>query len=216
MDDDALAREIRGLREQVADGELSAEDYAALRRQLVLRAAAGPAASGAAPRQGRGRGALWAVGGMLVVALVLVSLFSAVRPRGPRDYGTGNDFSAAEKQLDGGARAWKDAERAMADGRPRAAVSRYRIAVAFLPERADVRARFGFALAQADRPAESLRQLRVAVRLAPELPSARLYLGAALAGTGRRRQAERQWRRYLALAPRSPSAAVVRRELDDR
>lgn len=66
----------------------------------------------------------------------------------------------------------------MAAGDARRAVVKYRAAIGFFPDRADLRARFGFALALAGQPDEALDQLRRAVRAAPALPSARLYLGA--------------------------------------
>lgn len=216
MDDRALSREIDGLREQLRAGELSGEDYALLRERLVLRAAAPDTSVGAARGRRRGDGTLWAAGGLVAVAIVLAALVPAIRDRGPDDYSTGNDFAEVRSQLDSGAREWRAAERALAAGDREQAVRRYRLAVAFLPERGDVRARFGFTLAQTGRRAEALRQLRLAVRTAPRLPDARLYLGAVLARAGRRNEAERHWRRYLALAPDSPSAAVVRRELAER
>ena len=216
MEDRTLTREIDGLREQLQAGELSSEDYALLRERLVLRAAAPESSAGAGPGRRRGQGALWAAGGLVAVAIVLAALVPAIRDRGPGDYSTGNDFGEARSQLDSGVREWRAAERARAAGDRRQAVRRYRLAVAFLPERGDVRAQFGFTLAQTGRRTEALRQLRLAVRAAPRLPEARLYLGAVLAQAGRREDAARHWRRYLALAPDGPSAAVVRRELAGR
>ena len=211
IDDDALTRELAGLREQLEDGELDAGDSARLRERVVLRAAADPEAAASSTRSGW----RWAAGGALGAALVVAALVPALRERGAGDFGTGNDFGVRE-QLDSGSAEWRAAERALADGDRAEAVRRYRLAVAFLPERADLRARFGFALARIGRPDEALEQLRLAVRAAPRLPDTRLYLGAVLIQAGKKREARAQWRRYLELAPRGGSAALVRRLLAAR
>lgn len=211
IDEDALARELAGLREQLEDGELGAGDYARLRERVVLRAAADPEAAGSST----GSGWRWAAGGALGAAVVVAALVPALRERGAGDFGTGNDFGARE-QLDSGSAEWRAAERALAAGDRAEAVRRYRLAVAFLPERADLRARFGFALARSGRRNEALEQLRLAVRAAPRLPDARLYLGAVLMQAAKKREARVQWRRYLELAPRGESAALVRRLLAAR
>ena len=211
IDDDALTRELAGLREQLEDGELDAGDYARLRERVVLRAAADPEAAASST----GSGWRWAAGGALGAAVVVAALVPALRERGAGDFGTGNDFGARE-QLDSGSAEWRAAERALTAGDRAEAVRRYRLAVAFLPERADLRARFGFALARTGRPDEALEQLRLAVRAAPRLPDTRLYLGAVLIQAGKKREARAQWRRYLELAPRGGSAALVRRLLAAR
>lgn len=214
-DDATLARELAGLREQFDDGELDAAEYAALRERLVLRAAADDEVA-PARRRPHASGWRWAAGGLVAAAVIVATLVPAVRQRGAGDYPTGNDFSEGRTQVDGGAAEWLAAERALRRGDTSEAVRRYRLAVAFLPERGDLRARFGFALATVGRRDEGLEQLRLAVRAAPNAPEARLYLGAVLLEAGRGREWRRHWRRYLELAPRGPSAAMVRRRLEDR
>lgn len=214
-DDVTLTRELAGLREQLDDGELDAGDYAELRERLVLRAAA-EASDASGQKRRRATGWRWAVGGLLAAAVVVATLVPAVRQRGAGDFPTGNDFSEERSQLDSGSAEWRAAERALRIGATREAIRRYRLAIAFLPERADLRARFGFALARDGSRDEALEQLRLAVRNSPDLPAARLYLGAVLLQAGRRAEARKHWRRYLELAPRGRSAEMIRRTLRTR
>lgn len=156
---------------------------------------------------------MWAAGGLLAAGVVAATLIPAVRQRAPGEFSTGNGQSAAITVVEQGAQEWAAAERALSAGDGRRAVAHYRRAVSFLPQRSDLRVRFGFALAQVERPEEAVTQLRFAVRRAPELPEARLYLGAVLLGAGRPDEAAAQWRRYLSLSPRGQLADVVRDQL---
>lgn len=206
-DPGTLARDIVELQEQLDAGELTARDHALLRERAVLRAAA-PACA----RTSRSAsGAAWAVGGLVVALLVAIALVPAVRDRGPGDYGTGNDFSESRGRMGGGIAEWTAAERALGRGDVAGALRRYRLAVAFLPERADLRSRFGFALAQTGRTVEAVEQLKLAERSAPTLPEAHLYLGVVLTRAQRRRAAVPHLRRYLRLAPRGTAAPLARR-----
>lgn len=212
MTEQMLTRELAALREQLDEGELDAAAYGDLRQRLILRAAAGAdLQSRRAPTGWR-----WAVGGIVAALLVVAALVPALRERGPGDFSSGNDFAPASEELGSGEREWLAAERALDAGDTGAAVRRFRLAVAFLPDRADLRARFGFVLAQAGRPSEALRQLRLAMRSAPRLPAVRLYLGAVLVQTGRQRAGARQLRRYLALEPEGEASALARRLLASR
>lgn len=206
---DPVRRELVDLRQDLAAGELSPGDYEFLRDRLAARVALAPSADGRRSPANRWR---WPLGGLIAAVVIVATLVPALRDRSPGGFGTGNDFSD-RGMTDSGSVAWRDAERAAAAGDVRRAVSRYRVAVAFLPEVPELRARFGFALAQAKRTAEAEEQLRLAVRAKPQLPDARLYLGAVLMARGRRQEAARQWRAYLALQPRGADAALVRRTL---
>ena len=150
---------------------------------------------------------------MVAAGVIVATLVPALRQRGADDEVTGNDFAGAADPAVSAIDAWRAAELAMREGDRERGIRHYRMAVAFLPERADLRARFGFALALEGRSAQALAQLRLAVRGAPDLPEARLYYGAALLRSGRRRAGRAQFRRYLELDPRGGGAAVVRRTL---
>lgn len=215
--EDSLARELAGLREQLDSGELDRADYELLRERLAARLAAGPsdelAGSIAEPRSWRRRSWRWPLAGALAAAIVVATLIPAVRQRGMNDFPTGNDFAASASGADSAIMDWQMAEQAFAKRDYEQAVERFRAAVAFRPDLADLRARFGFALANAGRTQEALAQLRLAVRKAPELPSGRLYLGAVLLRTGDRSAAFEQWRRFLELQPAGNAADFVRSQL---
>lgn len=209
-EDAALVRELAYLREELDTGELGPEGYVNARERLAARLAL---RAGARPVQERRRASWpWAVAGVAAATLVAVTLVAALAQRGATGTPTGNDQSDARAASSGVAE-WRAAETAFVRGDFRGAVRRYRMAIAFLPERGDLRARFGFALLRGGRPAEALVQLRMAVRTAPRLGDARLYLGAALMRSGRRRAARVQWRRYLELEPGGSAADVVRQTL---
>lgn len=217
MRDEALARELAGLEEQLAEGELAPPEYEFLRERLAARAAGvetAEAERGIQPRRSL-RAWRWPVAGLLAAALIVATLVPALRQRGPGDFSSGNDFASAPAAPPGVAE-WRAAEAAMEAGDARRAVANYRDALAFFPDRADLRARFGFALALAGQPTEALHELRRAVGAAPALPSVRLYLGAVLLRAGEREEAVVHWRRYLALEPRGEAAALVRRALAGR
>lgn len=208
---DPVRRELAELREDHAAGELSTRDYQFLRERLAARMAlrnSGPGQSGDRA-SGRWR---WPLAGLVAAAVIVATLVPAVRQRSAGSFGTGNDQSAPQT-IDPGASAWRGAERATASGDLRRAVARYRVAVAFLPDQPELRARFGFALAQSGRLAEARRQLEMSVRGQPRLADARLYLGAVLLRAGQPRAARRQWRTFLKLAPRGRDAGLVRRTL---
>lgn len=206
---DPVRRELIDLRDDLAAGELSARDYAFLRDRLAARVALAPSRAGHRSTANRWR---WPLGGLIAAVVIVATLVPALRDRSPGGFGTGNDFSD-QGITDSGSVAWRAAERAAASGDLERAVSRYRVAVAFLPDQPRLRARFGFALAEAKRTSEAEEQLRLAVRAQPRLPDARLYLGAVLMARGRRHEAARQWRAYLALQPRGAAAELVRRTL---
>lgn len=217
MRDEALARELAGLNEQLAEGELARREYEFLRERLAARAAGLESAGteGAIRSRRSLRAWRWPVAGLLAAALIVATLVPALRQRGPGDFSSGNDFASAPAPPPGVAE-WRAAEAAMAAGEAGRAVASYRAALPFFPDRADLRARFGFALALAGRPTQAVEQLRRAVRAAPTLPSARLYLGAVLLREGKREEAAAHWRRYLELEPKGEAATLVRRALAGR
>jgi tetratricopeptide (TPR) repeat protein len=137
------ARVLAALRELEADrraGDISEEDYRALRRSYELEAAqvlqrldalagrsaadlAGAARSGSPAGAARGArraarrptaGVAWALGGLAFVAVLGLTLAQSLRPRGPDDTITGNDLG------EGGG--------AAAEGAPLVPVDRARIA----------------------------------------------------------------------------------------
>lgn len=202
---DRISAELDDLEAQLADGELERADYELLRaRRLRPR----PAASAHRPPT-RWR---WPLAGTVAGAVIVVTLVPALRARGANDFSSGNDFSAAQA-VPAGMSEWRAAEEAVDAGRTKDALTRYRLAVAFEPDIASLRARYGFALAQAGRSADALAQLRRAVERDPRLADARLYLGAVLLREGKREEAARQWRRFLELEPKGAPAALVRRQL---
>lgn len=199
-----IAAELEDLDAQLAEGELERADYELLRaRRLRPRAAA------ATRTASRWR---WPFAGAAAALVIVVTLVPALRQRGARDFSSGNDFAAAQA-MPAGASEWRAAEVALRAGNMKRALERYSIALAFEPESAWLRARYGFALAQSGRTAEALAQLRRAVTRDPRLADARLYLGAVLLRAGKREEAARQWRRFLELQPTGKAAALVRREL---
>lgn len=207
--EESLARELDGLREQLDSGELEARDYEFLRERLAARAAVREVQRGRGGFRPKWR---WPAAGLAAATIIVATLVPALRQRGAGDFPTGNDFTASA-QLSSGIAEWQAAEQALDKGDLPRAVERYRLAVAFLPDSAELRARFGFALASAGRTEDALEQLRLAVRAAPSLPSARLYLGAVLLKAGKREAAAAHWRRFLELQPKGPAARLVRRAL---
>lgn len=201
---DRISAELDDLEAQFAEGELERADYELLRtRRLRPRPA---------EAQRRSTSWRWALAGTAAGVVVVVTLVPALRARGANDFSTGNDFSAAQA-VPAGMSEWRAAEVALGAGRTKDALTRYRLAVAFEPDLASLRARYGFALAQAGRSADALAQLRRAVERDPRLADARLYLGAVLLREGKREEAARQWRRFLELEPKGAAAALVRRQL---
>lgn len=211
IDQGRLARELGDLDEQLATGELEPADHGLLRDRLLARAAAAPAP----PRARRAPTWRWPVAGLAAAVLIAATLVPALRQRGPSDFPTGNDFSGSQGESVWLAQ-WRAAERATNAGRRQEGLRRYRLAVAFAPDLADLRARYGFALASTGRTDEAVEQLRRAARDAPALPVARLYLGAVLLKQGNRAAALAQWRRYLQLEPRGEGARLVRRTLAEQ
>lgn len=202
---DRVAAELDDLDEQLAEGELAPADYELLRARRLRPRHAGSAQR--SPTRWR-----WPLAGAAAGAVIVVTLVPALRARGATDFSTGNDFAAAQA-IPVGVREWRTAEAALRAGNTKRALERYRLAVAFEPELATLRARYGFALAQAGRSSDALAQLRRAVERDPQLADARLYLGAVLLRAGRRDEAIRQWRRFLELEPQGEGAKLVRREL---
>lgn len=203
---DRISAELDDLDAQLAEGELERADYELLRaRRLRPR-----------PVESAQRGSTrwrWPLAGTVAGVAIVVTLVPALRARGANDFSSGNDFSAAQA-VPVGMSEWRAAEKALEAGRMKPALARYRLAVAFEPDIAPLRARYGFALAQAGRPVDALAQLRRAVKGDPGLPDARLYLGAVLLKAGKREEAARQWRRFLELEPNGEASALVRRQLE--
>lgn len=200
-----LDAELEDLDAQLAEGELEPGDYELLRSRR-LRQRPEPLPRRTAPRW------RWPFAGVAVGVVIVVTLVPALRQRGATDFSSGNDF-AASQPLPAGMSEWRAAEAAVEAGRLKPALERYRLAIAFEPEIAALRSRYGFALAQAGRPADALAQLRRAAKRDPQLADVRLYLGAVLLKAGKRQEAIRQWRRFLELAPSGEAAALVRRQL---
>lgn len=203
-----LEAELHDLDEELALGELDASDHRLLRERLLTRPASQPAATPAR----RAPAWRWPLAGLAAAIFIAATLVPALRQRGASDFQTGNDFSARPGESAWLAQ-WRAAERAAEAGRTAEALRRYRLAVAFAPDVAELRARFGFALAAAGRRREGIGQLRRAVADAPSLPVARLYLGAVLLKEGARQAALAQWRRYLELEPSGEAATLVRRTM---
>lgn len=200
-----LEAELDDLDAQLAEGELEPGDYELLRSRRLQQRPDAPV--GRAPRWRR------PLAGVAVAVVIVATLVPALRQRGANDFSSGNDF-AASQPLPAGMSEWRAAEAAVEAGRLKPALERYRLAIAFEPEIAALRSRYGFALAQAGRPADALAQLRRAARSDPQLADTRLYLGAVLLKAGRRQEAIREWRRFLELAPNGKAAALVRRQLE--
>lgn len=205
----ALERELAELEAELAVGDLDRRDYDLLRARSLARASRGPVASSAARRAPAWR---WPLAGLAAAAIIAATLVPALRQRGAGDFPTGNDFAAAE-QANVWLSEWRRAEEALEAGDVGRAITSYRLAVAFAPNRADVRARYGFALAEAGRESQAIGQLRRSVADDPNLALARLYLGAVLLKRGERDAAFTQWRRYLELEPSGEGARLVRRVL---
>lgn len=210
-------RELAGLREQLAEGELSERDYSVLRDRLAAQVAGrlGTAAPPPAARSG-----LWLVGFAAATLAAVLLVVPALRERLPGMSSTGNNFiqpmaSAPQPELTAQqfAALLRRAQRLDRAGRVREAIPIYRMAVAVLPRRADYRAQLGFALARAGRTEQALAQLRESVRLAPRFALGRLYLAAVLTRAGKRDEARAQARRFLELQPTGPGAAVGRKLL---
>lgn len=199
-----LEAELQDLDAQLAEGELEPDDYELLRSRRLRQRPDAPVRR--APRWRR------PLAGVAVGVVIVATLVPALRQRGANDFSSGNDF-AASQPLPAGVSEWKAAEAAVEAGRLKPALERYRLAIAFEPEIAALRARYGFALAQAGRSRAALAQLRRAVKLDPGLADARLYLGAVLVKVGEREEGARQWQRFLELAPKGEAAALVRRQL---
>jgi cytochrome c-type biogenesis protein CcmH len=207
--EERLERELGDLDEQLATGELDPGDHGLLRARLLARAAV----SAAPPSPRRAPSWRWPAAGLAATVLIAATLVPSLRPRGATDFPTGNDFGQARAESAWLVQ-WQEAERALEAGRTQEGIRRYRLAVAFAPDFAELRARLGFALARAGRAEEAMAQLRRAVRDEPSLPLARLYLGAVLLRDGQRAAAFAHWRRYLELEPKGEAAALVRRQLD--
>jgi tetratricopeptide (TPR) repeat protein len=209
-------RELAGLREQLADGELTETEYRLLRDRLAAQLAAPPRREPpAAPRS-----ALW-IGAMALAALTAVVLVvPSLRERLPGMSPTGNDFTGQaapreppELTAERFAELLRRARELDDAGRLAEALPIYRMAVVVAPNQADFRVRLGFALARAGREREGLSELRRAVRTDPRFAPARLYLGAVLLNRGERVEARAQLRRYLELAPEGAGARLARRLL---
>jgi cytochrome c-type biogenesis protein CcmH len=204
-------RELADLDEQLAAGDLEPDDYALVRGRLLARDASKAPVSGAR----RAPAWRWPLAGVGAAAVIAVTLVPALRQRGVNEFGTGNDFSS-EQSPSAWVANWREAEVEMEAGRTKSALARYRLAVAFAPDVAALRARFGFALAAAGLSDQAVQQLRRAVRDEPSLAVARLYLGAVLLKVGKLEDARAQWRRYLELEPDGEGARLVRRALKVR
>lgn len=204
---DRLDAELEDIDAQLAEGELEPGDHELLRARRLRRRPD-------APLQRRAPRWRWPLAGAAVAAVVVATLLPALRQRGANDFSSGNDFGASQT-MPAGIAEWRAAEAAVEAGRLKPALERYRLAVAFEPEIAALRARYGFALAQAGRSRPALAQLRRAVAADPGLADARLYLGAVLLKVGQRDEGARQWRRFLELQPEGKAAALVRRQLAD-
>lgn len=225
-DETELARrELAGLREQLAAGELSESDYRELRERLAARLAAKPARRTAAPKAQRRTG-LWVAGMAAALLAAVLLVLPAVRTRAPGAGPSGNDFvgarapprpAAAAPAMTAAGLAAMLRRAVVLDGQGKLdeAITIYRTALSLLPDQADLRAQLGFALARVGRAEEGLAQLRLAVGAAPRLAAARLYLGAILWKQGRRAEARSQWRRYLVLDPHGRGARFVRRTLGE-
>lgn len=211
-------REIAGLREQLAEGELSTRDYTLLRDRLAVQVAGGDEAP--APLRRGQRSGLWLAGLAAATLAAVLLVVPALRERLPGMSSTGNSFiqpmaSAPQqqptaRQFDALLRRARQLDRS---GRIREAIPIYRMAVAMLPRRADYRTQLGFALARTGRADQALAQLREAVRLAPRYAFARLYLAAVLARAGRRVEARAEAKRFLRQQPTGPGATIARRLL---
>lgn len=208
-----LERELASLREQLEEGELDEAGYQALRERAAARAVARTPSHGE-PR--RGRVWIWPAAAVAAAAVIGLTIVPALRQRTPNGFITGNDFSASLQAESTGVKEWRLADRAAAQGRLTAAIAHYRLAVAFFPERGDVRAGLGLALARRGATREALTQLRIAARARPPAPEAELYLGAVLLRVGDERGATAAWRRFLVLRPGGPGTAFVRRQLAAR
>lgn len=207
---DSAALELRSLREGLASGELERRDYDLLRERLARRLALRRPLAERADR--RRIGWRWPAAAALAAGLTAATLVPAVRERGAGQTPTGNDFSEQDAVVTGVQRL-QAAQQAMARGDFGKAAESYRLAIGFFPDKADVRAEYGFALARTGRRREGIRQLQLAVLRAPRLPSARLYLGAVLVQGAERGAGLRQWRVFLRLEPRGQRARVIRRTL---
>jgi len=216
-DPDALRRELDGLHEQLAEGELSQGDYRLLRDRLAAQLAL-PAEPTAAASRGRRRSGLWIAGFAAATLAAVVLVVPALRQRLPGMTPTGNNFIApqmAAPQLTAPQfiALLRKAQALDRSGRLAQALPIYRMAVIVLPQRADLRTQLGFALARTGKTAEALLQLRRALRLSPRYPLPHLYLAAILIRDGQRDEARAQLKRFLRLQPTGSGARLARRLL---
>lgn len=217
-DPETLRRELDGLREQLAEGELSEGDYQLLRDRLAAQLAL-PAEPPAPAAAGRRRSGLWIAGFAAATLAAVVLVVPALRQRLPGMTPTGNNFIAPQmaspsqlttQQFIALIRRAQALDRS---GRLTQALPIYRMAVTVLPKRADLRTQLGFALARTGNTAEAQAQLRRALRLSPRYPLAHLYLAAVLIGDGQRTQARSQLKQFLRLQPDGAGARLARKLL---
>ncbi len=217
-DPDVLRRELDGLHEQLAEGELSEGDYQLLRDRLAAQLAL-PADPPVPADAGRRRSDLWIAGFAAATLAAVVLVVPALRQRLPGMTPTGNTFIAPQmaspsqltaQQFIALIRKAQALDRA---GRISQALPIYRMAVTVLPHRADLRTQLGFALARTGNTAEAVVQLRRALRLSPRYPLAHLYLAAVLIRRGERTQARAQLKQFLRLQPSGAGARLARRLL---
>ena len=231
----SLLHALRDLDEERTTGQLPDEAYRALRRETegravaVLRAleardGAGHLASDlralrttpvgdgerAAPTGPRARRfTLTAVGGAVLLAVVVLLLASAVRSRAPDEAITGTVqgglafFEGRVAQHPNDVAARLDlAQRYLESGDAGAAVHQYTAVLGIDPRNAEAHAQLGFILYQAGRPQEGLDEVQRALDVDPSYPEALYFKGVILLkGLDRRAEAADALRAYLAAAP---------------
>lgn len=217
-DQEAFRRELGGLREQLAEGELCEGDYRLLRDRLAAQLAL-PAKRTAPDTAAHRRSGLWIAGFAAATLAAVVLVVPALRQRLPGMTPTGNNFitpqmgSPAQLTAPQFIALVRRAQALDRAGRLAQALPIYRTAVTVLPERADLRTQLGFALARTGHTAEAQVQLRRALRLSPRYPLAHLYLAAVLIRAGQRTQARSQLHRFLRLQPDGAGARLARKLL---
>jgi cytochrome c-type biogenesis protein CcmI len=227
----ALVQALRDLDRDHESGLLTDDDHRALRSETEARAVAvlrtleardgdGELAAGikdlrpATPpdgRHGRTRRILIrALGGALLVAVVVLLAIGAARPRSSEESITGTQqgdpiafFQGRVRQHPGDVAARLDlADRYLAAGNVEGAIAQYLSALKIDPENPEARATLGFLLYKAGKAKDGLGQVNQALRTAPQDPEALYFKGVILLdGVHQPDQAARAFEEYLGAAP---------------
>jgi tetratricopeptide (TPR) repeat protein len=244
LDDEraGLLQALRDLDQDHLSGQLSDEDYRALRWEREVRAVAvlralqardGNGELGAdlrdlrpsSPQRREGRSirvVLLLVAGLILAAIVGPVLADAARERGPDQTITGGGSDplsffrsrVADHPKDVAARL-DLADAYLRGGNAEGAIAQYLEVLTLDPDNAEARATLGFLLYQAGKAEEGLREVDRALQASPQDPEALYFRGVILLeGLDRPTEAAAAFEAYLAAAPFGARRAEVQRLLD--